>query len=206
MLGWIASARAALIPPATRTDSLLVDVACGGGLMTSYVKQLGYHHIGLDLTRSALVVAREHRLVPVQSDAAHLPLPDAIADVVLLGEILEHVTDIGPVVEQACRILRPGGMLIVDSIADTRRARLVAVTVAERIRGLAPTGIHDPALFVDRVQLAASCREFGVPLELTGIRLDLRSFVRWRTGRDVAARLVRSRSTAVMFQGSGIKA
>ena len=79
-----------------------------------------------------------------------LPLRDAIGDVVTAGEILEHVADVPLVIAEACRVLRPGGLLVIDTIASTRLARVIAVGVAERIPGGAPRGIHDPALFVDR--------------------------------------------------------
>jgi len=49
MLHWIAAARARLVPPATHPAAVLVDIACGGGLMGPYVGSLGYRHVGLDL-------------------------------------------------------------------------------------------------------------------------------------------------------------
>src|SRR3954451_9961007 len=66
MLHWIAESRATLIPAPARPDAVLLDVACGGGLLAPYVERLGYHHIGVYVGFAALVVARKHGVVPVQ--------------------------------------------------------------------------------------------------------------------------------------------
>lgn len=205
LLHAIAAARAALIPAATRPAAVLVDLACGAGLLAPHVEGLGYRHVGLDITESALQQAREHGVVPVRADVLHLPLPDSAADVVAAGEILEHVTDLPRAVAEAARVLRPGGVLVLDTLADTRAARVLAVTIAERIPGGAPKGIHDPALFVNRDLLLAECARYGVRLQLSGLRPSITGLVQWLLRRRDRVGLVRSRSTAVLFQGYGVK-
>ena len=133
MLHWLARSRAALIPPPARPDAVLVDLGCGGGLLAPHVS--GYRHIGIDLVESALGHAAAHGVVPVRADVARLPLADGCADVVSAGEILEHITDLSTVVAEACRVLRPGGTLVLDTLADTALAKFVAVTLAERYGG-----------------------------------------------------------------------
>ena len=205
MLHWIAAARAALVPPASRPGAVLVDVGCGGGLLAPHVAGLGYRHVGVDFTASALAAAAGHGVVPVGGDVTALPLGDAVADVVCAGEILEHVSDVAGTVAEACRVLRPGGTLVIDTIADTALARLLVVTVAERIPGGAPPGLHDPALFVDRRQLVAEAARHGVRLELRGLRPSVTAMAAWRLGRRTAAKMVATRSTAVLFQAVGTK-
>ncbi|HLH99729.1 MAG TPA: methyltransferase domain-containing protein [Acidimicrobiales bacterium] len=205
MLHWIAAARAALVPPASRPGAVLVDVGCGGGLLAPHVAGLGYRHVGVDFTASALAAAGGHGVVPVGGDVTALPLGDAVADVVCAGEILEHVSDVAGTVAEACRVLRPGGTLVIDTIADTALARLLVVTVAERIPGGAPPGLHDPALFVDRRQLVAEAARHGVRLELRGLRPSVTAMAAWRLGRRTAAKMVATRSTAVLFQAVGTK-
>jgi 2-polyprenyl-6-hydroxyphenyl methylase/3-demethylubiquinone-9 3-methyltransferase len=205
MLHWLARARAALVPLAGRPGAVLVDIGCGGGLLAPHVAWKGYHHVGVDLNGPALSTARAHGVTVVKGDALALPLPDGAADVVVAGEILEHVRDHDRAVAEACRALRPGGTLVVDTIADTRLARAVAVTVAERAPGGAPRGLHDPALFVDRRRLVAECARHGVKLELNGTRPSVPDFARWASRRLEAARMVPTWSTAVLFQGHGRK-
>jgi 2-polyprenyl-6-hydroxyphenyl methylase / 3-demethylubiquinone-9 3-methyltransferase len=205
MLHWLARARAALVPPAARPGAVLVDVGCGAGLLAPHVTGLGYRLVGVDLTRSALVQAAEHGVTAVQGDACVLPLADGCADVVCAGEILEHVVDLRAAVREACRVLRPGGVLVVDTIAATFLARLLVITIAERIPRAAPPGLHDPALFVDRQVLISECARHGVRLQLTGLRPGVWSVLRWLRRRQPTARMVRTWSTAVLFQGRGTK-
>jgi len=190
MLHWIAEARAALVPPATRDGAVLVDLGCGAGLMAPHLSGKGYRHVGVDVTRSALGQAAQHGVLAVRGDVAAVPLADGCADVVAAGEILEHVPDLAATVGEACRLLRPGGLLVIDTLAATALARLVAVTLAERLPGGPPPGIHDPALFVDRAALVRECAEHGVDLRLRGIRPSVRDLLRWLRTRRGMVRMV----------------
>ncbi|QSB15062.1 methyltransferase domain-containing protein [Natronosporangium hydrolyticum] len=205
MLHWLARARAALVPPADRAGAVLVDVGCGAGVLAPHLAGKGYRHIGVDLTRSALRQAAEHGVTVVQGDATALPLPDRCADVVSAGELLEHVPDLPGAVREACRILRPGGLLVADTLNATRIARLVAVTVGERIPGGAPPGIHDPALFVPPARLIAECARHDVPITVRGVRPAVGAMVRWLLTRRGEVPIVPTRSTAVLYQAWGVR-
>jgi 2-polyprenyl-6-hydroxyphenyl methylase/3-demethylubiquinone-9 3-methyltransferase len=205
MLHWIVRARARLIPPAGRPGAVLVDLGCGAGLMAPYVAAKGYRHVGVDVTASALRQARQQGVAAVRGDVTRLPLADGIADVVSAGEILEHVTDLSAALAGACRLLRPGGLLVLDTIADTTLARLLAVELAERIPHAAPAGIHDPALFVDRDRLVRECAVHGVVLQLRGISPHALDVAHWLAGRRSYVRMVPVPTTAVLFQGRGTK-
>jgi 2-polyprenyl-6-hydroxyphenyl methylase/3-demethylubiquinone-9 3-methyltransferase len=206
MLGWLAAARATLIPPAARPDAVLLDLACGGGLLAPSVARLGYRHVGFDLSGTALAIATRRGVTAIRADVTRLPVADAVADVVVAGEILEHVADPAGVVAEAARALRPGGTLVVDTIADTALARLVAVRLAERVRGGPPPGLHDPALLVDRAALVRTAAEHGIALRLTGLRPSARGWLRWLAGRPGNVAMHPTRSTAVLFTGVGRKA
>jgi 2-polyprenyl-6-hydroxyphenyl methylase / 3-demethylubiquinone-9 3-methyltransferase len=206
MLHWLASARAALVPPPPRPGAILLDVACGGGLLAPRLHGTGYAHVGVDLSPSATRVARGHGLKHVlRGDALALPLRDETADVVAAGEILEHVADLPTVVKECCRVLRPGGTLIIDTIANTHVARVIAVSIAERLPGGPPRDLHDPALFVDREKLMTECARHGVRLRLRGLRPHARDAARWLARRRSDVRMVPARSTAVLFQAVGVK-
>jgi 2-polyprenyl-6-hydroxyphenyl methylase/3-demethylubiquinone-9 3-methyltransferase len=206
MLRWIAQARARLVPDAVRADAVLVDLGCGGGLLAPYVAGKGYRHVGVDLVTSALVAARERGGVTVvRADVANLPLADGCADVVSAGELLEHVPDFRAVVAEAARILRPGGTLVLDTLAATALSRFVAVTVAERVPGGAPPGIHDPALFVDPKELVAECARHGLTLRTRGFRPQIRGLLRWLVNRRGDVPMVTTWSTSVLYQATGTK-
>jgi 2-polyprenyl-6-hydroxyphenyl methylase/3-demethylubiquinone-9 3-methyltransferase len=206
MLHWLASARAELAGPASRPGALLVDLGCGGGLLAPHAARLGYRHVGVDLTRSALAVASSHAVRAVRADVGSLPLASGCAQVVCAGEILEHVVDLDPVVSEACRVLEPGGRLVIDTIAATRLATLIAVRIGERVPGSAPPGLHDPGLFVDRARLLALAWEHGVALQMRGVRPSVRDTLTWLSGSRTEARMVPTWTTAVLFQAWGTKA
>ncbi|WP_320067887.1 methyltransferase domain-containing protein [Micromonospora sp. RTGN7] len=216
MLHWLARARAALVPPAARPGALLVDLGCGAGLLAPHLAGKGYRHVGVDLTRSALALAAAHGVTPVNADATAVPLTDGCADVVAAGELLEHVPDWRRAVAEACRLLRPGGLLVLDTLNDTALSRLVAVEIGERLPTV-PRGIHDPRLFVDRRELVAECARHGVDLRVRGVRPGLRGVLGWllrriRAGGGPAptaggrtTEIKPTWSTAVLYQGRGVR-
>ncbi|UBI35087.1 MULTISPECIES: methyltransferase domain-containing protein [Streptomyces] len=207
-LGWIARARAGFVPDARREGARLLDIACGGGLFGPHAVAKGYRAVGVDLSELSLREARRHGYADVvRADAADLPFDDGHFDVVTAGQCLEHVPDPFAVVAEACRVLRPGGTLVVDTIADTRTARFASITLAENvpIPGHPPRGTHDHRLFVNRRRLVRVARLHGVELTLHGLRPRLRDMARYAAGRLDAVRIVRTRSTSVLYLGAGTK-
>jgi 2-polyprenyl-6-hydroxyphenyl methylase/3-demethylubiquinone-9 3-methyltransferase len=204
MLYWLARARARLIPPAEREGAVLLDLGCGGGLLAPHVADKGYRHVGVDLIVSGLEQAAAHSVLPVLADATRLPFADGAVDVVSAGELLEHVPDWPGVVAEACRVLRPGGWLVLDTLADTAVSRLVAVRIAEAVIP-AVRGIHDPALFVDPKKLQSECARHGVPLDVRGVRPTLPALTRWLVTRRNAVPIVPTFTTAILYQGRGRK-
>ncbi|HEU4422162.1 MAG TPA: methyltransferase domain-containing protein [Pilimelia sp.] len=204
MLHWLAEARAQLIPPATRPGAVLVDLGCGAGLLAPYLAGKGYRHVGVDLIGSACEQAAAHGVLAVRGDTVALPLPDGCADVVVAGEVLEHVSDLAGAVAEACRVLRPGGLLVLDTLNATLLSRLLVVTVAERIPGV-PRGLHDPDLFVDPASLTRLCARHGVRLEVRGVRPAVWGTLRWLVTRQGTARIRPTWSPAVLYQGRGVK-
>ncbi|WP_432833991.1 methyltransferase domain-containing protein [Dactylosporangium sp. CA-092794] len=204
MLYWLARARARLIPPAERPGAVLVDLGCGGGLLAPHVADKGYHHIGVDLVVSGLEQSAAHGIAPVLADVRRLPFADGSADVVSAGELLEHVPGLSRVISEACRVLRPGGWLVLDTLADTALSRLIAVRLAEAVLP-AVRGIHDPALFVDPRRLRAECARHGVPLAVRGVRPALPALARWLVTRRNPVPIVPTFSTAILYQGRGRK-
>jgi 2-polyprenyl-6-hydroxyphenyl methylase / 3-demethylubiquinone-9 3-methyltransferase len=205
MLHWLAAARARLVPPAEQPGDLLVDLGCGAGLLAPHLAGKGYRHVGVDLVASALEQARRHGVQPVRGDATRVPLRSACAAVVSAGELLEHVTDLRVAVAEACRLLRPGGLLVLDTLNATWQARLLAVRIGERLRGVAPRGIHDPNLFVNPDVLVSECARHGVGLSVRGIRPSPSGLARWLLTRRGPVAILPTASTAVLYQGRGVK-
>jgi 2-polyprenyl-6-hydroxyphenyl methylase/3-demethylubiquinone-9 3-methyltransferase len=210
ILHWLAEARAALVPRPIRRGAVLVDAGCGGGLLAPHVRGLGYRHIGVDLRRAGLEQSAERGILPLIGDVTALPLATGCADVVVAGEILEHVRDLPGTVAELCRVLRLGGHVVLDTVNDTALGRFITVTAGERL-GIAPIGLHDPELFVSPSALTAEFARHGVQLQVRGVRPTAAGLIRWlvRHGETTAGRplgrIVPTRSTAVLYQGWGRK-
>lgn len=204
-LHWLAAARVPHIPPAPPDGALLVDLGCGGGLMGPAVGRLGYRHVGVDLGVPGLRLARGHGVLPVRGSVLEVPLADGCADVVLACEVLEHVEDDVAVLEECARLLKPGGTLVLDTLADTRLSVLINVHLLERLPGGPPRGMHDPRLFVDRERLLAAADRLGLDLELVGLRPAMREAIAWKFGRREAVTMKPTRWTGSVFAGYGRK-
>jgi 2-polyprenyl-6-hydroxyphenyl methylase/3-demethylubiquinone-9 3-methyltransferase len=204
LLHWLAAARAALIPPARRTGAVLVDAGCGGGLLAPHLDGKGYRHVGVDLRREGLRVAAGHGVRPVNGDVTALPIATGAADVVAAGEILEHVTDLPATVAELSRVLRPGGLLVLDTVNDTALSRFITITAGERL-GFAPPGLHDSSLFVRPRRLIEEFARHGVRVEVRGARPTMTGLLRWRLLRRGGGRIVPSGLTTVLYQGTGHK-
>jgi 2-polyprenyl-6-hydroxyphenyl methylase / 3-demethylubiquinone-9 3-methyltransferase len=207
-LHWIAEARAALLPPPARDGAPLLDVGCGGGLVAPHLPHRNgrrYRHVGVDVTASALAVAGERGVDPVQGDAVALPFADESFDVVVAGEILEHVADLEASVAECARVLAPGGTVVGDPVADTARARLSLVTVGERLPGGPPRRCHDPELFVDPHRLRALFAAHGIVLRLRGLAAHPLQYLRFLLTRRGRVRMRPVRSLGALYQGVGVK-
>lgn len=180
-----------------------MDLGCGGGLLAPHVR--GYRHVGVDITASALRVAAAHGVTPLRADVTRLPLAPGCADVVVAGELFEHVGELEACIAEIARVLRPGGTLVFDMVPDTWLARVILVDIGERLPGGAPPGLHDPALFVDPARLRRLAAAHSIDLQQWGLWAPVGDALAFWVRRRRPVRLVRSRSAALLCQGVGRK-
>jgi len=169
-LGWIDRSR-------PLRGQKVLDVGCGGGLLSEGMADLGAQVTGIDLSEKALGVARlhllesgrqvEYRLIAVEALADEMP---GAFDTVTCLEMLEHVPDPASVVNACARLARPGGQVFFSTINRNPKAYLMAVVGAEYVLKMLPRGTHDYARFLRPAELARHCRDAGLTVaEIVGM-------------------------------------
>ncbi|MDH5540339.1 MAG: bifunctional 2-polyprenyl-6-hydroxyphenol methylase/3-demethylubiquinol 3-O-methyltransferase UbiG [Rhizobacter sp.] len=154
----------------------VLDVGCGGGILSDAMARRGASVLGIDLAGKPLKVAQLHALeagtesvdyreVAAEALAAEQP---AQFDVVTCMEMLEHVPDPASIVTACATLTKPGGWLFFSTINRNAKAFLFAIVGAEHLLRLLPKGTHEYARFIRPSELAHSCRAAG--LELTDTR------------------------------------
>jgi 2-polyprenyl-6-hydroxyphenyl methylase/3-demethylubiquinone-9 3-methyltransferase len=158
----------------------VLDVGCGGGLMSEGMARRGGHVLGIDLAPEALAVARLHALeAEIAVDYRHIAV-EALAesapagfDLVTCLEMLEHVPDPAAIVAALARLVRPGGNVIVSTINRNAKAFALAIVGAEYVMRLLPMGTHRYARLIRPSELSQWARDSGLELaDLAGLEYD----------------------------------
>ena len=155
----------------------ILDVGCGGGLLSEGMAVRGANVTGIDLSDKPLGVARLHllesgqkvdyRKISVEQLAEEVP---GTFDAVTCLEMLEHVPDPASVVASCARLVKPGGQVFFSTINRNPKAYLFAVIGAEYLLQMLPKGTHDFARFIKPSELTRWCKQSGLePDELTGM-------------------------------------
>ncbi|MBN1615320.1 MAG: 3-demethylubiquinone-9 3-O-methyltransferase [Deltaproteobacteria bacterium] len=156
----------------------VLDLGCGGGFMAEALARRGARVLGVDPSMPSLAAARRHaeksaldiRYIGGIGEA--VPLLDRSVDRVVCVDVLEHVRDIGRVIREVRRVLRPGGLFLFDTINRNWLSRLAAVTIVEDVLCIIPKGTHDPEKFIKPSEMRAYLRDGGfqqVPAAFTGM-------------------------------------
>lgn len=153
----------------------VLDVGCGGGILSESMSHKGAEVMGIDLGEKALKVAQLHklesgvavnyRLVSVEALAQEMP---ESFDVVTCMEMLEHVPDPAAVVRACAALVKPGGTLFFSTINRNPKAYLFAVIAAEYVLNLLPRGTHDYEKFIKPSELSSWGRQAG--LNVVGLK------------------------------------
>jgi 2-polyprenyl-6-hydroxyphenyl methylase/3-demethylubiquinone-9 3-methyltransferase len=179
----------------------VLDLGCGGGFMAEAMARRGARVTGVDPSRQAIAAARAHATVSgLAIDyrvglGEAIPADDATCDAVVCVDVLEHVSDLHQVAREIARVLRPGGLLLFDTINRTALARFAIVTLGERILRLLPPGTHEPAQFIRPDELRLALAQAGLAMGPV-VGLGPRSVTR---GMDVG--FGRVPTTAVLYAG-----
>jgi 2-polyprenyl-6-hydroxyphenyl methylase/3-demethylubiquinone-9 3-methyltransferase len=150
----------------------LIDVGCGGGILTESMAQRGATVTGIDMGEAPLSVARLHSLesgvsVNYQQSTAEAWAAEHAGqyDIVTCLEMLEHVPDPDSVIKACAALCKPGGDLYFSTLNRNPKAWLFAVVGAEYVLNMLPKGTHDYGKFIRPSELAQSLREADLSLQ-----------------------------------------
>jgi 2-polyprenyl-6-hydroxyphenyl methylase / 3-demethylubiquinone-9 3-methyltransferase len=144
----------------------VLDVGCGGGILSDAMARSGAQVLGIDLATKSLKVAQLHALeaqtprvsyreVSVEALAAEQP---ASFDVVTCMEMLEHVPDPASIVRACSQLVKPGGWVFFSTLNRNPKSFLFAIVGAEYVLNMLPRGTHEYAKFIRPSELASACR------------------------------------------------
>ena len=155
----------------------VLDVGCGGGILSEAMSQRGADVTGIDMGEAPLNIAKLHALesgvsvkyqqIPVEQLAEEMP---ASFDVVTCLEMLEHVPDPASIIQACYKLVKPGGMVFFSTINRNPKAYAMAIIGAEYIMRMLPAGTHDYDKFIKPSELTRWCRAADLSvLDMTGM-------------------------------------
>ena len=161
-----------LAPLAGKT---VVDIGCGGGILSDSMAHQGAQVLGIDLSTKALRIAQLHALevqtpgiqyreVSAEELAQEMP---AAFDTVTCMEMLEHVPDPQSVVRACAQLVKPGGWVFVSTLSRNAKSFLFAILGAEYLLNLLPRGTHEYAKMIRPSEMARFCRQADLELRAT---------------------------------------
>jgi 2-polyprenyl-6-hydroxyphenyl methylase/3-demethylubiquinone-9 3-methyltransferase len=154
----------------------ILDVGCGGGILSEALAASGAIVTGIDRSGSSVSTARAHAQglanAPryARADALRLPFADASFDAVVSSDFLEHVADLAGIAREMARVVRPGGAICFDTINRTILSRVVVIWLLESVLRIVPRRTHDWRLFVAPDELRAAFSGAGIDVrEIRGL-------------------------------------
>ena len=165
----------------------VLDVGCGGGILTESMAAAGATVTGIDMAEGPLAVARLHQhesgaeVDYRQSTAEELATTEAgTYDVVTCLEMLEHVPDPSLVIQACTELVKPGGHVVFSTINRNPKSFLFAIVGAEYVLRLLPKGTHEYDKFIRPSELEAWARQSGLSLQASmGLHYNPLTKVYW---------------------------
>jgi 2-polyprenyl-6-hydroxyphenyl methylase/3-demethylubiquinone-9 3-methyltransferase len=158
----------------------IVDVGCGGGILTEGLAKLGADALGIDLSEELIDIADLHGLESgvnahyqkISAEALARQQPESF-DHVTCMEMLEHVPDPGSIISACATLVKPGGMVFFSTLNRKPKAYLLAIVAAEHVLQMLPKGTHDYKTFIKPSELSQSARAAGLELQgMVGIEYN----------------------------------
>jgi len=158
----------------------VLDIGCGGGLLSEGMAQCGANVVGIDLAKSSLDVAKKHAsktglTIDYQcvDSQEFCRKNDNSFDIVTCLELLEHVNNPLSITQACAQAVRPGGAVFFSTINRNFKSFLMAILGAEHVLKMIPKGTHEYAKFIRPSELASWCRKSDLqPIDFTGLHFN----------------------------------
>lgn len=159
----------------------VIDIGCGGGILTESMAKLGAHVTGIDMSEAALNVAKLHQIESgAEVEYLLMPAEDIAAkrsaqyDVVTCMEMLEHVPDPTAIIRACATLVKPGGHIFFSTLNRNLKSYLFAIIGAEYVLKLLPQNTHDFAKFIKPSELTEWARKAGLTVkDMMGIHYNV---------------------------------
>ncbi len=169
----------------------LLEVGCGGGLLTEPMRRLGAEVTGIDPAPRNIGVARTHaeqaglKITYLPCAAEDLIETGGKFDIVLAMEVVEHVADVGAFIQDCAKLVSPNGLLFLATLNRTAKSFAFAIVGAEYVLRWLPRGTHDWRKFVKPSELAQALRKADMSIDqMTGVSFNPLT-ERWSLTRDL---------------------
>jgi 2-polyprenyl-6-hydroxyphenyl methylase / 3-demethylubiquinone-9 3-methyltransferase len=169
----------------------LLDIGCGGGLLSEPMNRLGFAVTGADASQKNIGTASAHAAqsglaIDYRATTAEALVPEGRQfDVVLNMEVVEHVADVAAYLDACTALVKPGGLTFVATLNKTLKSLALAKIGAEYVLGWLPRGTHDWNRFLPPAELKASLERSGLTiLKTQGVSFDPLGWD-WRLSSDV---------------------
>jgi 2-polyprenyl-6-hydroxyphenyl methylase/3-demethylubiquinone-9 3-methyltransferase len=210
----------------SRGKTRVLEVGCGGGILSEEFSRLGYLMTGIDPAEQSLRTAIEHasennlKINYLTGFGENLPFESSSFDVVLCCDVLEHVQDLPGVIDEISRVLRPGGVFIYDTFNRTYFSKICIIKIMQEWKrwAIMPAGLHVWEMFIKPSEMKALLAESRLSWKgQSGIipdasYLKLLRLLRKRAKGDLTYEefgskfhMVESHNTGIMYLGWAVR-
>lgn len=204
----------------------VLEVGCGGGILSEEIAKMGFTVTGIDPAESSLKAARRHAkenhldIRYVNAAGERMPFPDCTFEVVLCCDVMEHVKDLPKVIEEISRVLKKDGVFIYDTINRTCLSKISMIKIMQEWKwwAIMPPDLHVWKMFIKPEEIKSLLQvndlewkeHRGIEPNISYLKM-LRYFRKRASGKltyeefGKKFKMVESRSTRIMYMGYAVK-
>eukprot|EP00761_Pharyngomonas_kirbyi_P004567 gb/GECH01004572.1/.p1 GENE.gb/GECH01004572.1/~~gb/GECH01004572.1/.p1 ORF type:complete len:332 (+),score=48.40 gb/GECH01004572.1/:1-996(+) len=194
----------------------ILDIGCGGGILTEEMARQGYHLTGIDVSHQSLQVARDHskksglsdRIQYQSGSATELPFPNDCVDGIVISDVLEHIHDLPKAISEMARVLRPGGVLVFDTMNRTLISYFISILTVQEVFQWVPRDTHNWDMFVTPKEVQQLMAKNDLILcDVAGIspQISIKSILQSLITKSVQMNFTQTNDLSNSYMGCAVK-